>query len=291
VTRQRDLIFPVRHPRPAPAQHHLGGSLITISPRKDDPIEAGETLAALYFPAPEPNGFVVCYFHGNADQIGYGGAYVGKLLRNEQFGTFAIEYPGYGHASEGVSSPSEAGMYAAADSLIAHLTAPTDAGGLGVPSSSVVLMGQSIGGAVALEMAKNGHGVALLLLSPFSSLSAMVNEKFQLLMPVLRLFPFLLWDHFDNIGKASAGLVGTSTASQHQIPTLVAHGTKDSLVPYSQGLELADALGAEMLPLKNAGHNDVLADQHWQTFVAVVKNLLEREVGRPAEKATCEGEL
>lgn len=46
------------------------------------PGEVGTTTAALFF-APPPDGLVVCYFHGNADQIGWGGAYVGALLREQ----------------------------------------------------------------------------------------------------------------------------------------------------------------------------------------------------------------
>ena len=46
------------------------------------PGEVGTTTAALLF-APPPDGLVVCYFHGNADQIGWGGAYVGALLREQ----------------------------------------------------------------------------------------------------------------------------------------------------------------------------------------------------------------
>lgn len=48
--------------------------------------EVGTTAAALFF-APPPNGLVICYFHGNADQIGWGGAYVGALLREQHVRT------------------------------------------------------------------------------------------------------------------------------------------------------------------------------------------------------------
>lgn len=56
--------------------------------------------------------------------------------------------------------------------------------GLGVPAEKVVLLGQSIGGSVALELAARGHGVALILLCPFSSLSAMVDVAFPIVTPV-----------------------------------------------------------------------------------------------------------
>ena len=46
----------------------------------------------------------------------------------------------------------EASLYLAAEQLINHLTAPHDQGGLGVDPGSIVLVGQSIGSAVASEM-------------------------------------------------------------------------------------------------------------------------------------------
>ena len=46
-----------------------------------------------------------------------------------QLGTYAVEYPGYGHASRGVSEPSEDAMYTAAELMLEHLTNPTESGG------------------------------------------------------------------------------------------------------------------------------------------------------------------
>lgn len=43
-------------------------------------------------------------------------------------------------------------MYLAAEQLINHLTTPLDRGGLGVDPGTIVLVGQSIGSAVASEM-------------------------------------------------------------------------------------------------------------------------------------------
>lgn len=52
-----------------------------------------------------------------------------------QLGTYAVEYPGYGHASRGVSEPSEEAMYTAAELMLKHLTNPKENGGT-LPSSS-----------------------------------------------------------------------------------------------------------------------------------------------------------
>ena len=105
-------------------------------------------------------------------------------------------------------------------------------------------------------------------------------NSFPIVLPALRVFPSLLYDKFDNIGKARARRVGASAASTRRLPVLVVHGTRDTIVPYSQGLALAEALGAELLPLSNANHNDVMSDPHWGKFQAAVDVFLRgsREV-------------
>lgn len=86
VTQQRALIFP-RPSQVASARDHHGGQLVTVPTPVDLPAGAGEvgtSMAALFFPPPAADGLVVVYFHGNADQIGWGGAYVGALLREHK---------------------------------------------------------------------------------------------------------------------------------------------------------------------------------------------------------------
>jgi hypothetical protein len=53
-------------------------------------------VVAVYFKA-QQNMPTLAYFHGNADQLGWGAAYIGKCL-SEQYGIgfYGIEYPGYG---------------------------------------------------------------------------------------------------------------------------------------------------------------------------------------------------
>lgn len=52
-------------------------------------------IAALYFPAPHESAPTLVYLHGNADQLGWGAAYLGRLFK-EVFGMgfYGIEFPG-----------------------------------------------------------------------------------------------------------------------------------------------------------------------------------------------------
>lgn len=148
-----------------------------------------------------------------------------------------IEYPGYGLAQPG--SPTEESIYASAKTLLDHLTAE-----LQVDKSRLVIVGQSIGCGAAVEMVCRGYGQKLILLSPFTSLLALSQRIYPFFSPALKLFPFLLQDHFDNLAKAKQ-VTGIST--------LVIHGDTDEIVPYDMGRELAGEIsGAVFHPAR--GH-------------------------------------
>eukprot|EP01052_Picozoa_sp_SAG31_P063074 SAG31_NODE_22023_length_535_cov_1.293578_2_plen_84_part_01 len=81
----------------------------------DDDGSSGQ-LAALYYPSTKANTPTLVFWHGNADQLGWGPAYLGKhFAASLGVGFYAIEYPGYGYSS---GEPSEEGIYAASEALL-----------------------------------------------------------------------------------------------------------------------------------------------------------------------------
>jgi pimeloyl-ACP methyl ester carboxylesterase len=182
------------------------------------------------------------YFHGNGDQIAWGGAFLGAAFSKLGLGFVAVEYPGYGLAG---GNPSEAAVLAASEAVLRYLVSQ---GGM----DNLVLVGQSIGCSPALTLAARGFGQKLILLSPFYSLQDMVFVAFPFLTPALRAFPFLLRDKLDN----AASIRQTSFTT----PTLLVHGTADEVVPFAQGESLCASFPkgtCTLLPISGAGHNDL----------------------------------
>merc|ERR1739845_145191 len=125
----------------------MGGNII----RLHNP-DGGDHVA-VHFPAKEPTAPTLVYFHGNADQIGLGAAYIGRRFADKfNMGFYGVDYPGYGLSG---GSPSEKSIAESSSQLLAHLCS---ANGLRVPQERIILMGQSIGCAVAIEMAVRGFG-------------------------------------------------------------------------------------------------------------------------------------
>ena len=110
-----------------------------------------------------------------------GPAFVGaELGRRFGFGLYAVEYPGYGIcALDDAQTPSESAAYEAADALLSHfesnigaaLRDKLDGGDIDTQGPSkvsrgpTVIVGQSIGCAIAVEMARRGFGDGLVLIS------------------------------------------------------------------------------------------------------------------------------
>jgi uncharacterized protein len=217
---ERALIYPA--PRPARAPGAELGELLRLP-----------STVALWSPPPGAAPVVV-HFHGNGEQLADLGQVIGAL-RGSGLGVLAVEYPGYGLAP---GSPSEAALVSAAREALAYAHDR-----LGVPEERIVLQGQSLGSGVASQLAAEGHGAALVLISPFTSIADMAGRLFPAL-PVGR----LVRDRFDT----------RSVARAIRMPVLIVHGDRDEVVPFSMGEELARAFpDTRLARVAGAHHNDL----------------------------------
>ncbi|MCP3141744.1 alpha/beta hydrolase [Pyxidicoccus sp. QH1ED-7-1] len=197
------------------------------------PLEGGQFVDVLHLPAP-PGAPTVVHFHGNGEQL-LGQVRLGRRLHEWGLGFLAVEYPGYG-ASPG--SPSEDGIYAAAEAALARLREQ------GVPAQRTVLSGRSLGTGVAVEMARRGHGSRVMLVSPYTSITDMAALALPFLPTAL-----LVRDRFDTASKAS----------EVDLPVLIIHGEVDALIPVEMGRKLGTRFPrATVETVVGAGHNDVL---------------------------------
>jgi fermentation-respiration switch protein FrsA (DUF1100 family) len=88
---------------------------------------------------------VVVYFHGNGVVMG-DMLWMARELVQRGVGVVIVEYRGYGLSAAG-AAPSEAGLYLDAEAVLATLAA------VGVAADRIVLLGESLGTGVAVEMA------------------------------------------------------------------------------------------------------------------------------------------
>jgi hypothetical protein len=176
------------------------------------PTPDGQRLIAWYTPARagQPTLF---YLHGNAGALVHR---VGRLrlYRSAGYGVFMHAYRGF---SGSTGSPSEEEIVA--DALMAYDQLKR----LGPADGEIVVYGESLGTAVAVQVAANRHPAGLVLESPFSS----AVDVGTYLYPYLPVFA-LLRDRFDSV----------SHIRKVKAPILMMHGEDDRVVPARFGKKL-----------------------------------------------------
>lgn len=233
---------PLLYPVPAPAKDtaHPGMRALELPTR-------GEPARALYVP-PADGRAVVAFFHGNGTDIEQC-RWLATELATDGIGTLLVEYPGYGHAA---GAPSEEAIYRAAARALDEIPR------LEAKRPRLVLVGQSLGSAVAVEMAIRGYGDALVLISPFSSIPDIVDG-----MVPFGLGGLFVTDHFDSWSKARAV----------PIRTVVAQGDADWVVPIAMARDVAERIPrATFETFVGAGHNDMF-DRDGGRLLAIIRDL------------------
>jgi pimeloyl-ACP methyl ester carboxylesterase len=226
---QRRLMY---FPDPAPVSkpiHPRYAALEEVELKAAD----GVSLKAWDWPGKLPMTLVV--FHGNAGHRGNRLAWL-EALRKTGAGVFILDYRGYGGSG---GSPSEKGLYQDAEAAVAWLTER----GRG----PLVYVGESLGSAVAVEMAVRRPPAALVLQGAFSSAVEVARAAYPYL-PV----SLLMWDRFESLKKM-----------EHvACPLLMIQGAEDSLVSPEMARQLFERAPGrkEWLLVPGARHNDALWD-------------------------------
>jgi fermentation-respiration switch protein FrsA (DUF1100 family) len=195
-------------------------------------------LHAWYLPplgpsAPEGERAALVFCHGNAGDI------ADRLdsipdLHAAGLAVLLFDYRGYGQ-SEG--KPTEAGTYADAIAAYDWLANEADP-----RPDRILVYGESLGGAVAIELAQRRRVDALVVESAFASLGRMGAELYPWLPARL-----LARGRYDNAAKIGA----------LACPLLLIHSPDDEIVPFAHGRALFEAATEPKEFLTTAGgHND-----------------------------------
>jgi fermentation-respiration switch protein FrsA (DUF1100 family) len=243
---ERSLIF---FPTPYPGGDWQPAGL----PFEDAWFEAddGTRLHGWYIPHESPRA-VVLYSHGNAGNITHRAAILDVLHNRVGVSVLIFDYRGYGR-SEG--KPDETG-------IIADARAARDwlAGQEGIAPEDVVLMGRSLGGGVAVDLAAKDGARALVLESTFTSLPDVAAHYYPWL-PVRR----LMQTRLDSVSKIA----------DYHGPLLQSHGDADSIIPYEFGKRLFEAANEpkQFVTLPGRDHNDFQTNGYYETLVEFLDKL------------------
>jgi uncharacterized protein len=221
----------------------------------------GINLNGWFFPATTNSprarvAIVVC--HGNGGNISHRlGLY--SVLLETGASVFAFDYRGYGRST---GRPGEAGTYL--DGQAAHRWLREH----GFPATNLVAYGESLGGAVATELAVREPLAGLVLQSTFTSIPDLGAE----------LFPWLPVRALSTIKYDSCNKLPTV-----KVPVLILHSRDDGLVSFRHAeRNFAAANPPKWLVEIRGDHNDPV-ELNRATMLAGLERLLARVSGQSQE--------
>jgi hypothetical protein len=194
------------------------------------------------------------WFHGNAGNISHRVDGMKLLHDRVKANVFIIDYRGYGRSEGKVS---EKGTYEDGRSALRYLRTRKD-----LDVKKIAIFGQSLGAAVATELAAGEDCLALVLEAPFVSIREMARAVF----PFLPIGPLLRtrYDVAEKIKEVKA-------------PVLVLQGDRDEVIPVEQGKKVFAAAPSpkEFYAIPGAGHNDTF-HVGGNAYFDVIKSFIDR---------------
>ena len=212
-----------------------------------------QKLHAWWLKSDKPDAPIVLYLHGARWNL------TGSVTRIDRwrqlgFSVFAVDYRGFGKSAD--VAPTEAYAYEDAEAAWDYLARL-------VPGRQRFIVGHSLGGAIAVELARRRPDAAgLVLEATFTSVRDMIDQSPWGFLPV----GLILTQNFDAISKIG----------EVKMPVLVTHGTRDTIVPFEMGERLFNAAHApkKFLKVEGAGHHNLSGaafDQYRQALTELFK--------------------
>ncbi len=211
----------------------------------------GDKVHARWVAHPKARGAIL-YCHGNAGNLEDRVTQVNKLWSSLEESVLIFDYPGFGKSS---GTPSERGCYAAADAAYQWLLEEKN-----IDPNNVLIIGQSLGGGVATDLASRRTHRALVLIRTFTSLPD-VGQHIVPWLPVR----WMLYNQFDNMKK-----IGRCSG-----PIFIAQADRDKLIPFSHGKKL---FGAAHSPkkfhvLEGLGHNNLPTESFYRELKVFIEKV------------------
>lgn len=206
----------------------------------------GERLHGWWVPR-EGARWVTLYLHGNAGNVSHRFPHIREITAAGS-SILMLDYRGYGKSS---GRPTEKGLYIDSEAAFTHLL------GMGYRAEQIILHGESLGTAVAIDLASRRPCAALILEAPFSSASDVAATVLPVIGP-------LLVRSYNSVPKIRWILV----------PKLFIQGDRDEIIPPRLGQALYAAAQApkSFWVVEGAGHNNILETagpqyrQHLENF-------------------------
>ena len=219
------IYFPIREYALLPGDLGLPAEALSLQAR------GGERLAGWWIHGRGRTALL--YFHGNGGNASHRLERTKLLVEGLGLDVCLVDYRGYGQST---GRPDEQGLYADGEAIWDAAAAR------GFTPDRIVLFGESLGCAVAIETAIRRGCAGVILETPFASVAAMARRYYPFVPP------FLIRTRYDNEAKIAA-----VTA-----PKLIVAAERDDVVPPEHATRLFETAREPKVfySIRGATHND-----------------------------------
>lgn len=213
--------------------------------------EDGKKLNGWFIPAKDSKA-VILYNHGNAGNICHRLGII-QMMNKMGVDVFIYDYRGFGK-SQGRAT--EKGTYLDARAAYDYLVSRSDYAG-----KNIILYGESIGGAVAIDLALDKKIAALITEAAFTSAKDVAKDVYKFI-PVW-LFMSIKYDSISKIDKIA-------------VPKLIIHSRDDEIISFSQGQRLFEKAKPpkEFLEMRGGHNYAIIQDQ--EKYENGIKNFINK---------------
>lgn len=234
VWQSRLIFYPVRslHSNPTQAQMEF----------EDLTFLSGKETVHGWFVEGRPGQPVVLYCHGNAGNISDRLTQI-RAIHEAGLSVLAFDYAGYGWST---GEPSEAQMYLDAAGAFAWLVRR------GYSTDRIIVYGESLGGAVAAQLAAATRPLLLVLEATFTSLPEVAQIHYSW-VPAgwLLKYRFDTRDHLSRV----------------HCRTVVLHSPQDEVVPFDQARHLCAGRGNQCQFIQVTGTHNTMPPVPWSRLL------------------------
>lgn len=204
----------------------------------------GVRLHGWFFPHDDAR-YTLLFLHGNGGNISHRLEKM-RILHENRMAIFIFDYRGYGFSG---GKPCEKGLYLDAEAAYRYLTDE-----LSIAPDRIIVYGESLGTAVAIQLAANHQIKALILEGILSSVRDMAHKLYPSLPAVI------FKDQFNSVRK-----IPSLTAAK-----LFIHSRNDEIVPLDFARKVYDAaLQPKVFVEIYGGHNTAFLDSRTHYTAAI----------------------
>jgi len=194
---------------------------------------------------------IVLYAHGNGENIATRARLLRELLDKVKVSVFIFDYRGYGRSEGKATIDGALADARAARSKLCELASIKD--------SKMLLMGDSLGGAIVVQLAAESAPRGLVLQSTFSSLKEIAKVHFGFMANVVD----------------AKKLDSETRIKAYTGPLFQSHGNRDGVIPFELGEKLFQSANEPrtFFTVRDAGHNNWLTPEYLEALSKFISEL------------------